>query len=87
MTEEDQFMGGLKVGKGCGYGAVSRDKIESNTRDVDNMCITMNKGFDRLDISLKELNSKLFIGIFVVIVLSFLAGLNVWDNLLKLLIK
>lgn len=80
MSEENGFIEGLKTGKGCGYGAVNREKIcdlESN----------VSRGFREMKDTLKELNNRLFVGIITVIVLSFLSGINVWESLIKLILR
>jgi len=80
MSEGNGFIEGLKSGNGCGYGAVSREKINDLENNVFN-------GFKDMKGALKELNNKLFIMVIIGITLSFLSGINVWESIIKLVVK
>lgn len=70
------FIESLKEGDGCRYGDLTRQKVD-----------IMEDNFKTVDSKLDKINDRLFYGIIFLIILSFFAGINVWDGMLKMLLK
>lgn len=61
---------------GCGAGQVREERIHNMTENMEYMRKT-----------LSEVNSKLFWGLLMLCIISFLAGINVWQEFLRAFVK
>lgn len=62
---------------GCPEGKVRREKVSNLTDKIDRHDTTIEKIFDRID----RINDKIMWGLLIMIIIGFLAGVNIMQNM------
>ena len=61
---------------GCGFGKVIGQRIK-----------TVEEGIGSIESKMDAFGNKLSLGIIFVVIISFLAGINVWDGVLRAIVR
>ena len=62
---------------GCPEGNVRKERIDNAQRQINKHDETIEKIFDKID----AINTKFFIGLVILIIVAFMAGVNIMQNL------